>query len=205
MVVSKFTAGDLFLCNIFAMRIKDALGVLAASINRSIPQQNVAYRNTFLPAGVIFASNPNMKAIIIILSLLVGCYTAEAQQREQAAESPTTDSLAMSILAEYEGLMPIGLFREGASRHIPLRLRMGISGMLPSDIEPHLWEQGAMQPTIVVTPPKFLDYNSVTLRLGDHSGASLTISNGSAFNHMPWPNYPGAYRDARTLSFPLPR
>ena len=62
-----------------------------------------------------------------------------------------------------------------------------------------------MMKRVNINPPKFLDYNSITLRIGG-GNSSLTISNGSAYNYNNlYPNLNAAYRDARTLSFPVPR
>lgn len=60
-------------------------------------------------------------------------------------------------------------------------------------------------PLIRVSTPTFRDYNSVKLRFGTNGSLRVVISNGSAYNYMTWPNSPAGYRDARTLSFPVPR
>ena len=141
-----------------------------------------------------------MKKIAIILSFML-CYTASiAQERERIA----VDSSAMRVLAEYEGVMPIGHFHEGASRHIPLSIRIAHDAMLRHNIDSHLWQDGKQMPSIIVSVPKFKGYDAAVWHImSDKVG--LIISNGSAYNYMLWPNDPGAYRDARTLSFPLPR
>jgi beta-galactosidase len=67
-----------------------------------------------------------------------------------------------------------------------------------------LWEDGKQRSSVIVSVPKFKGYNRAVWRIVSDK-AALIISNGSAYNYMLWPNDPGAYRDARTLSFPLPR
>lgn len=75
----------------------------------------------------------------------------------------------------------------------------------PLGVTEHLWEQSAVAPSVKLPPPSVIDMSTLRLRVGSSGSATITISNGSAYNYMPWQNYPGAYRDARTLSFPLPR
>lgn len=141
-----------------------------------------------------------MKKIAIILSFML-CYTASiAQETERIA----VDSSAMRVLAEYEGVMPIGYFHEGAARHIPLSIRIAHDAMQHHNIELYLWEDGKQRSSVIVSVPKFKGYNRAVWRIVSDK-AALIISNGSAYNYMLWPNDPGAYRDARTLSFPLPR
>ena len=150
--------------------------------------------------GVIFAEVVYMKRLYIILIFVLSGTLCSAQERE----SIVVDSAAMKILAEYSGVMPIGHFHEGSTRHIPLRLRMAHDAMLPHGIYPLLWEQSKQMPHVIVQVPRFKGYDAAMWHIVK-SNATLIISNGSAYNHMLWPNDPGAYRDARTLSFPLPK
>ena len=135
-----------------------------------------------------------------ILSFVLVVAASSAQE----PESIIIDSATMKILAEYSGVVPIGHFHEGSSRHIPLRLRMAHDAMLPHGVDPLLWEQSKQMPRVIVQVPKFKGYDAAMWHIVK-SNAALIISNGSAYNYMLWPNDPGAYRDARTLSFPLPK
>ncbi len=125
-----------------------------------------------------------------------------AQEPEVDAKIEAVDDNAITILERYAELRP-DLYQSLQIRswrpHATLFL------LKPIGVEHHLWEQAAIAPSIRVSAPTFTDRNSITLRIGDQSHATITFSNGSAFNHMAWPNDPGAYRDARTLSFPIPR
>ena len=150
--------------------------------------------------GVIFAEVVYMKRLYIILIFVLSGTLCSAQERE----SIVVDSAAMKILAEYSGVMPIGHFHEGSTRHIPLRLRMAHDAMLPHGIDPLLWEQNKQMPRVMIEVPKYRGYDAGMWRIMIHK-TQVAISNGSAYNHMLWPNDPGAYRDARTLSFPLPK
>ena len=141
-----------------------------------------------------------MKRLFTILSFVLVVAASSAQE----PESIIIDSATMKILAEYSGVVPIGHFHEGSSRHIPLRLRMAHDAMLPHGIDPLLWEQSKQMPRVIVQVPKFKGYDAAMWHIVK-SNAALIISNGSAYNYMLWPNDPGAYRDARTLSFPLPK
>ena len=141
-----------------------------------------------------------MKRLFTILSFVLVVAASSAQE----PESIIIDSATMKILAEYSGVVPIGHFHEGSSRHIPLRLRMAHDAMLPHGVDPLLWEQSKQMPRVIVQVPKFKGYDAAMWHIVK-SNAALIISNGSAYNYMLWPNDPGAYRDARTLSFPLPK
>lgn len=144
-----------------------------------------------------------MKRLLLLFAGVVMSLCASAQQPETASITlEEGDSAAMAVLERYHLAMP-----ELESSRMIRSWRPHLYSPLPHLIgdKPHLWEQTATAPTINIEKPVFVDYNSVTLRLGDGGNASITISNGSAYNFMPWHNYPGAYRDARTLSFPMRR
>ena len=141
-----------------------------------------------------------MKRLFTILSFVLVVAASSAQE----PESIIIDSATMKILAEYSGVVPTGHFHEGSSRHIPLRLRMAHDAMFPHGVDPLLWEQSKQMPRVIVQVPKFKGYDAAMWHIVK-SNAALIISNGSAYNYMLWPNDPGAYRDARTLSFPLPK
>ena len=141
-----------------------------------------------------------MKKIAIILSFML-CYTVSIAQD---IDTMAVDSRALRVLAEYEGVMPIGYFHEGAARHIPLSIRIAHDAMQHHNIELYLWEDDKQRSSVIVSVPKFKGYNRAVWRIVSDK-AALIISNGSAYNYMLWPNDPGAYRDARTLSFPVPK
>lgn len=141
-----------------------------------------------------------MKRLFTILSFVLVVAASSAQE----PESIIIDSATMNILAEYSGVVPIGHFHEGSSRHIPLRLRMAHDAMLPHGVDPLLWEQSKQMPRVMIEVPKYRGYDAGMWRIMIHK-TQVAISNGSAYNYMLWPNDPGAYRDARTLSFPLPK
>ncbi|MBO5672122.1 MAG: hypothetical protein J6R81_03010 [Alistipes sp.] len=141
-----------------------------------------------------------MKRLFTILAFVLNVASGFAQK----PESIVVDSAAMKILSEYSGVMPIGHFHGGSSRHIPLRLRIAHDAMLPHGIDPLLWEQSKQMPRVMIEVPKYRGYDAGMWRIMIHK-TQVAISNGSAYNYMLWPNDPAAYRDARTLSFPLPK
>ena len=151
-----------------------------------------------------------MKCLWTILAtagiVLLTSHTCGAQEQVSKPEPETTiaveDESVIALLEHYAELRP--------DLHHSLQIRSWrphttMFLLQPMGIEPHLWDMSATAPSIRVNVPTFTDRNSITLRICDHSRATITFSNGSAFNHMAWPNDPAAYRDARTLSFPLPR
>lgn len=141
-----------------------------------------------------------MKKIFTLVLLVLSIATGIAQEPDM----PDVDSTAMRVLAEYSSVIPIRHFHGNSARHISLRLRIAHSAIAPLGVEPKLWEESKQIPRIIIQVPKYRGYDSSVWRIR-HNNASLVISNGSAYNYMLWPNDPGAYRDARTLSFPLPR
>lgn len=132
--------------------------------------------------------------------------SAMAQQPEDRVEvSIADDDAAMEVLRRYAEFTPDSLIP-----NVDFAIRAwrphGLTFVIPPvHFDKLLWQQSAAMPMVVVSVPKFTDYNSIKLKIGGSGGASITISDGSAFNYMPWPNSPIGYRDARTLSFPLPR
>lgn len=141
--------------------------------------------------------------VIVVQMVAAATMSLSAQQPDgDIVLGGDVDSTAISILERYGELYPE---LEQSMLIRSWRPRAMVAIMLPIGSGDHLWEQSAVAPSVKLIVPKFIDYNSITLRLGNNGSTTLTISNGSAYNFMPWPNYPGAYRDARTLSFPVPR
>lgn len=153
-----------------------------------------------------------MRILLHIVALLCFAFHASAQQPEGDVVLTDNDSAkteegshAFEILESYRHLLPPHEFDRGSWL---IRSWTPHIGLVPQRLwgtEHHLWMSTEMMPRVKIKAPRFLDYNSVTLRIGTNGSSAITISNGSAFNHMPWPNAPQGYRDARTLSFPLPR
>ena len=148
-------------------------------------------------------------AILPILLLSAAVPQAMAQQPEGAtvqggvvlADDEQGSNVA-AILERYYDLAP------DLERSLMIRSWMPHQRVMllqPLGVKEHLWEQSAIVPSIALPPPSAVDRSTLRLRVGSSGSATITISNGSAYNYMPWQNYPGAYRDARTLSFPLPR
>lgn len=141
----------------------------------------------------------------IIFALLVLPFKLSGQEPvSNVVRLDSRDTTVMAIMEHYGPILPHHSLETPASQVMMWRpydkLLLGISN-------PHrqLW-MDVNQATIVRPPmPRFINFNSVSLRLGGNGGAKITISNGSAYNYMPWPGSPAGYRDARTLSFPLPR
>ncbi len=101
------------------------------------------------------------------------------------ASMPHTTPLASGLRAvtpDIESWHPSGHL-------LPLVLRRSIASDMPAAIR--------------VAPPRLPDMKKLHWKPSENF--SITISNGSAGNYMPWPNCPIGYLDARTLSFPLPR
>ena len=150
-----------------------------------------------------------MRIVLHIVALLCFAFHALAQQPEGATAQGgvvlTDDeqgSNVAAILERYYDLAP------DLERSLMIRSWMPHQRVMllqPLGVKEHLWEQSAIVPSIALPPPSAVDRSTLRLRVGSSESATITISNGSAFNYMPWQNYPGAYRDARTLSFPLPR
>ena len=146
-----------------------------------------------------------MRELISIFAMLSIAITSSAQSTEEEYNiSDVGSSHAMDILDGYKDMLPLFHLSD---THSPIEYWRPTIGLMPQRLPGTnhlLWIKTEMQKRVNIEPPKFLDYNSITLRLGGGS-SSITISNGSAYNHMPWPGSPAAYRDARTLSFPVPR
>lgn len=145
-----------------------------------------------------------MRELLSIIAMLSIALTATAQSTKEEYNVDDDSSHALAILNNYQDMLP--LFHL-SNTHSPIESWHPTIGLMPQRLPGTnhlLWMKTQMQKRVNIEPPKFLDYNSITLRIGRGS-SSVTISNGSAFNHMPWPGSPAAYRDARTLSFPVPR
>lgn len=146
-----------------------------------------------------------MRELTLTLWALVIAMTASAQTVEDRHSLDGPDeSQALAILDSYRDIAPPHLLEDS---HLPIVHWHPRGRLIPNRLPGTnhlLWMKSSMLKRVNIEPPKFLDYNSVTLRFGQ-SGSSVTISNGSAYNYMVWPGSPAAYRDARTLSFPLPR
>lgn len=150
--------------------------------------------------GVIIAyQNIAMRSIVYtILALMVA--TPCFGQQPEGIILGERDSSALAILARYDERYDSDRMR--IEHWMPMSK---IELLYPNGIDIDVPNLLMSSPTIKVTTPTFKDRNSVTLRIGTHGSLRVVISNGSAYNYMPWPNSPAGYRDARTLSFPLPR
>ena len=157
----------------------------------------------FLYSLRYIVKSSSMKYMLAVISLLVG--VSLSAQSPEGYVDVGSDEAVIGILADYNDRyihQPIGPESWLIRAWHPNR------GLMPNRLpgtNHTLWMESEMRPSLRVSPPIFTDYNSVTLRLGSSGAATITISNGSAYNHMPWPNSPAGYRDARTLSFPVPR
>lgn len=136
-----------------------------------------------------------MRGLSMAISLLF-VSVAAAQSPDGAVVYLTeSDSLAMAVLERYadvSALQSIDMWQPTMAevRFAPIDTRDEPS-FRPAPMRLH------------VDPPKPVDMNKLVWR--PSSSFSITVSNGSAGNSMPWPNCPIGYLDARTLSFPLPR
>lgn len=153
-----------------------------------------------------------MRPLLYIAILLLTVSHAPAQQpkgdvvlTDNGSMEAKESSRAFEILDSYRHLLPPHEFERGSWLIRSWTPHIGLMPQRLLGTEHHLWMETEMMPRVEIEAPRFLDYNSITLRLGSSGSSTLTISNGSAFNHMPWPNAPQGYRDARTLSFPVPR
>ena len=143
-----------------------------------------------------------MKYLLGLISLF-SAVTLSAQQPEEHVDV-AAEQRALLILADYGDMF---LVESMAPESWLIRAWHPDMGLMPNRLigtNHQLWMASELLPTIHVEPPRFNDYNTLVLRVGDGS-TWISISNGSAYNYMPWNNCPAAYRDARTLSFPLPR
>ena len=131
----------------------------------------------------------------MVLWLLGGVSAVGAQPPVgDRVELSEADSTAMSVLERYAAL-PVEAVEVWQPTMPAVRWR---------PIEPE--SGGTMLPSAVsvqVKLPKPVDMNKLVWK--PSPSFSITISNGSAGNYMPWPNAPIGYLDARTLSFPMPR
>lgn len=153
-----------------------------------------------------------MKRRYVILPLSLLCATLSPVVAQQPEDDAVPHGIVLTveeqggdvaaILERYYDLAP-DLERSLLIRS--WRPHQRIVLLQPLGVKEHLWEQSAVVPSVELPPPSVIDMSTLRLRIGSSGSATITISNGSAFNYMPWQNYPGAYRDARTLSFPLPR
>lgn len=141
---------------------------------------------------------------LFILSVVAFC--ASAQEPEGGVEVQiNTDDPAMEVLRRYADIAPHHYLPD-VDFNIRAWRPHGITFVIPpSHLDRVLWQESATMPAVRIVVPKFTDYNSLRLNFGSSGKASITISNGSAYNYMPWNNSPIGYRDARTLSFPVPR
>ncbi len=138
----------------------------------------------------------NIVSTIVALMVAPLCFG----QQPEGIVLDERDSSALAILARYDERYDSDRLR--IEHWMPMSK---IELLYPNGIEIDEPNLLLSSPSIKVTTPTFNDRNSVTLRLGSHGSLRVVISNGSAYNYMPWPNSPAGYRDARTLSFPLPR
>ncbi|MBQ8493665.1 MAG: hypothetical protein IJ464_05235 [Alistipes sp.] len=145
-----------------------------------------------------------MRTIWCIMALLCIASVTSAQQPEGESVRIESDSAAMVVLDSYKHLLPPHEFDRGTWLIRTWHPARGAKFAPIPDVEHSLWLESEMMPRVRVKVPRFVDYNSITLRVGAVR-STLTITNGSAYNYMPWPNSPQGYRDARTLSFPVPR
>lgn len=108
-------------------------------------------------------------------------YAAQAADASMPHTTPLASGLR-AVTPDIESWHPSGHL-------LPLGLRRSIASDMPAAIR--------------VAPPRLPDMKKLHWKPSENF--SITISNGSAGNYMPWPNCPIGYLDARTLSFPLPR
>lgn len=133
---------------------------------------------------------------IVALIIATPCFG----QQPEVVVLDERDSSALAILARYDERYDSDRMR--IEHWMPMSK---IELLYPNGLDIDAPNLLMSSPPIKVTTPTFNDRNSVTLRIGTHGSLRVVISNGSAYNYMPWPNSPIGYRDARTLSFPLPR
>lgn len=130
--------------------------------------------------------------LYILLSCLSVTASAQSPQRQETASE--ADSTAMAVLDRYasspQPAVEMWQPTVAAVKFKPIGERENVP--MPS---------AAISVRVVL--PKPVDMNKLVWK--PSSSFSITISNGSAGNNMPWPNCPIGYLDARTLSFPLPR
>lgn len=142
-----------------------------------------------------------MRKMLLIATVLLLATPTFAQEREGVVVLDERDSSVMAILAEYDDAR----FASDELRILHWMPMSRIERLYPLGIDPDAPNILSATPSIRVSTPKFHDRNSITLRLGSEGHLRISITNGSAYNYMPWPNSPAGYRDARTLSFPVPR
>lgn len=142
-----------------------------------------------------------MKKILLIATAILLVAPTFAQENRGAIVLDERDSSAMAILAEYDDAR----FASDELRILHWMPMSRIERLYPLGIDPETPNILSATPSIRVSTPIFRDRNSITLRLGSEGHLRISITNGSAYNYMPWPNSPAGYRDARTLSFPVPR
>ncbi|MDE6862145.1 MAG: hypothetical protein K2J31_05335 [Alistipes sp.] len=129
----------------------------------------------------------------ILLSAIPFAVSAQppAGERVELSES---DSTAMAVLERYAvpALQTVDTWRPTmpAVKWRPIGEHDSRS-MLPTSV------------SVRVELPRPIDMTRLVWK--PSPSFSITVSNGSAGNSMPWPNSPIGYLDARTLSFPLPR
>ena len=147
-----------------------------------------------------------MRTVATILALLLSVTLSSAQQVEggDIIVVEPSDSAAMAVIARYVDQMPQIYPHHDMMRRPLLPPRMA-RRLIPQLVEQHVWENESMRSMMRPDMLPMRNPYSVVLRIGNRGSAIIVISNGSAFNYMPWPNSPIGYRDARTLSFPLPQ
>lgn len=146
-----------------------------------------------------------MRQTLLIISMVFLTLSISAQQPEVPDSIKLDiDANVLAILDRYnDGATPNKGADSWMIEHWHPSLTKFEVGM-PGDNRGSWYRSRIVKP-VKIDVPKFNDYNSITLRIGTGGGATLSISNGSAYNFMTWPNSPAAYRDARTLSFPVRR
>lgn len=147
-----------------------------------------------------------MRWLVVVFMLLCPA-SIFAQQVDSRVDVYGTkdDAAALEVLRQYADYVP-----HGSVPQVEFSIRAwrphGITFVIPpAHLDKLLWHKSASMPEVKVSIPEFTDYNSIRINIGRSRGASITITNGSAYNYMPWLNSPIGYRDARTLSFPTPR
>lgn len=144
-----------------------------------------------------------MKSIeryIVILILCLPMHTIA--QEPSGAERQNRDSTVTAILDRYTSRIP--------DYESTLRIRSWMTNtqmalMHAIGSTKHIWQELTEVPHTELPTLDISTYSIYTLRIGHKSRFVLTISNGSAYNNMPWTDAPQGYLNAETLSFPIPR
>ena len=157
---------------------------------------------TILALGIL-EKTEDMKSVARYIMLMMLCVPLRSVAQEPSgAEQPSIDSAVMSILERY-------------TSHIPdyentLRIRSWMTNtqmalMHAIGTPKHIWQELTEAPHTEIPTLDISTYNIFKVHIGHRSRVVLTISNGSAYNNMPWTDAPQGYLNAETLSFPIPR